>query len=314
MPKIFTSSGSPRSGYVLRATSLAILSSRLLPEKCRRGTSPPYVEATSNKDLLAAVVAEIKTNGLMNSLVARLDESRDTLPSENAAVLLPAMFDIAQSLVGARSGDPFNTPWIFAWRATSWYLKSISRDVRGTLTLEALQITGALSVGSILIKLNDPENREENNRPDFAPALDPATVKAMKIEWLRQIRARAADVPKMLDDPDLMSLLYRWREYGSETEPLEWIVEAISTDKGFATLASRMMCRGTRSSAGDLISTPYNSFQRETVESFIGIDKAKAKCDVINPALFPEHEDALRTLLRYLEKWLGLRDHDPFNF
>lgn len=273
-----------------------------------------FVEATSNKALLTAVVAEIEANGLMNSLVNRLDESRDTLPGENAEVLLPVMFDIAQSLVGARNGDPFNTPWIFAWRATSWYLKSISRDVRGTLTLEALRSTGALSVGAILIKLNDPNNREENNKPDFDPALDLTTVNAMKIEWLRQIRARAADVPRMLDDPDLMSLLYRWREYGSETEPSEWIVKAISTDKGFATLASRMMCRGTRSSAGDLISTPYNSFQRETVESFIGIDRAKAKCDVIDPAIFPEHEDALRTLRKYLEKWLGLRDHDPLDF
>ncbi|GBR55364.1 KAP family P-loop domain-containing protein [Neokomagataea thailandica NBRC 106555] len=273
-----------------------------------------FVEATSDKALLAALVAEIKTRDLMNSLAARLDESRDILPGENAAVLLPAMFEIAQSLVGECSGDPFNTPWVFAWRATSWYLKRIPRDVRGNLAAEALRSTGALSVGAILINLNDPTSQEDNKRETFDPALELVTVDAMKTEWLRLIRERSADISRMITDPDLMSQLYNWRAYASEDEPRKWVAEATSTDEGFAAFSSRMMNRGIRSSAGDRVSTPYHSFQRETVESFIGIDKAKAKCDAIDPTIFPEHEDALRTLLRYLEVWLGLRDYDRFDF
>ncbi|MBB2157341.1 NTPase [Gluconacetobacter diazotrophicus] len=273
-----------------------------------------FVEATSDKALLAAIIAEIKTNGLMNSLVARLDESREMLPGENAAVLLPAMFEIAQGLVGERTGDPFNTPWLYAWRATSWYLKRIPKDVRGNLAVEALRSTGALSVGAVLINLNDPTSDEENKRANFDPALELATVEAMKTEWLRLIRERAADISRLIADPDLMSQLYSWRTYGSEDEPRKWVAEATTTDEGFAAFCSRMMNRGTRSSAGDHVSTPYHSFQRETVENFIGINKAKAKCDTLDPTVFPEHEDALRTLLRYLEMWLGGREHDRFDF
>jgi hypothetical protein len=273
-----------------------------------------FLEATSDEAALAAVVAGVRANNLTTSLVARLDESVERLPGENAAVLLPMMLDIAQGLGGERSVGPFSSPWVAAWRATSWYLKRIPEDVRGALMLDALRKTGALSVAAILIHLDDPADRKEEDRADFAPTLDLATVEAMKVEWLRQLRERATEMSVMIADPDLISQLYRWRQYGSEDEPRKWIAEAIKTDEGFAKLASRMMSRGTSSSLGDRVSTPHNTFQRETVEDFIGIEVAKARCDAIDPTAFHEHEEALRTLLRHLEMWLGLRKRGSFDF
>ena len=273
-----------------------------------------FLEATSNEAALAAVVDGVRANDLTTSLVARLDESVERLPGENAAILLPTMLDIAQGLAGVRGVGSFNSPWVSAWRATSWYLKRIPEDVRGTLMLEALRKTGALSVAATLIHLNDPADRKEEDRADFDPTLDLATVEAMKVEWLRQIHERAAEMSVMVSEPDLVSLLYRWRQYGSEDEAREWIAEAIKTDEGFATLASRMMNRGTSSSWGDRVSTPHDTFQRETVEDFIGIEVAKDRCDAIDPTAFPEHEVALGTLLRHVEMWLGLRERDPFDF
>lgn len=273
-----------------------------------------FLKATSDEAALATAVAGLRANDLTTSLVARLDESVERLPGENAAVLLPTMLDIAQGLAGERGVDPFSSPWVSAWRATSWYLKRIPEDVRGALMLEALRKTGALSVAATLIHLNDPADRKEEDRADFDPTLDLATVEAMKVEWLRQIRARAAEMSVMMSEPDLMSLLYHWRQYGSKDEPRKWITEAIKTDEGFATLASRMMSRGTSSSWGDRVSTPHNTFQRETVEDFIGIEIVKARCDAIDPTAFPEYEGALRTLLRHVEMWLGLRERDLSDF
>lgn len=269
-----------------------------------------FLEATSDEAALAAVVAGVRANNLTASLVARLDESIARLPGENAAVLLPKMLDIAEGLAGERGVDPFSSPWVSAWRATSWYLKRIPEDVRGTLMLEALRKTGALTVAATLIHLSDPADRKEEDRADFDPTLDFATVEAMKVEWLKQIRERAVETSVMMSEPDLMSKLYRWRQYGSEDETRKWVVEAIKSDVGFATFANRMMSRGTSSSSGDRVSTPHNTFHRETVEDFIGVEVAKARCDALDPTAFPEHEEALRTLLRYVEIWLGLRERD----
>ncbi|KAJ8138123.1 hypothetical protein OY671_008664, partial [Metschnikowia pulcherrima] len=157
-------------------------------------------------------------------------------------------------------------------------------------------------------------DRKEEERTEFVPSLDLLTVEAMKGEWLRQIRARASEISTMSSEPDLMSLLYRWRQYGSEDEPRRWIAEAMKTDYGFAALVNRMMSRGTSSSWGDRVSTPHYTFQRETIEDFIGIEIAKTKCDTIDPSAFPEHETASRTLMRHLDLWLGYRERDAFDF
>ncbi|MBW7982322.1 KAP family P-loop NTPase fold protein [Enterobacillus tribolii] len=273
-----------------------------------------FLDATATEDELLAAIAAVEADGLLNSLVARLDESVDRLPSENAAVLLPGMFRIAEKLAGTNIGT-FNSSYMAAWRATNWYLKGIPEDVRGSLALEALRKTEALSVASILIHLSDPNDRDEGESRAFEPALDLNTVGAMKAEWLRLIRSRAADGDALIAEPDLISLLYRWKNYtDSMDEPREWVRKAIQTNQGFATMVTRLMSRGTTHTYGDRVSTQHNSFNKETIDDFIGIDVAKAKCDAINPAQFPEHEEALRTLLRYLEKWLGLRTNDISDF
>ncbi|MNJ78318.1 hypothetical protein D3C77_760440 [compost metagenome] len=44
-------------------------------------------------------------------------------------------------------------------------------------------------------------------------------------------------------------------------------------------------------------------FSRDTIETFIGLEGATARCESINPADFPDHELPLTTLRRHLEAW-----------
>lgn len=272
-----------------------------------------FLDATATEDRLAAMIAKIEADGLLPSLVARFDESVNRLPVENAAVLLPGMFSIAQKLVGLRGGS-FNSPWVSAWRATSWYLRRLPEELRGGLALEALRQTKALSVAAILIHLNDPADQKEGKADKFDPALEPDTVKAMKTLWLQLIKSRAASSYALIAEPDLISQLYRWKDYaGSFDEPRKWMLDAIRTDEGFASIATRMMSTGTSHSWGDRVSTVHNMFNRETVEDFIGIEVAKARCDSINSADFPGHEFSLRTLHNHVDIWLGIKEGDLFD-
>lgn len=268
-----------------------------------------FLASTSNADELVSTIADIEANGLLPSLAARLDESVDRLPTENAATLLPVMFEMGQKLVGDRAVDPFNSPWVSAWRATSWFLKRLSEDVRNQLAVEALRQTGALSMGAILIHLNDPADLEDGDSANFDPALDLSTVGTMKAEWLRLIRERVTKPGELIADPDLISLLYRWRDYsGAMDEPKAWVEQAVQTDDGFVTLVSKMMSRGTSQGWGDRVSTPHHTFNRSTIEDFLGLEEAKARFERIDVAQFPKHKVALETLRTHLDDWLVPRE------
>ena len=263
-----------------------------------------FLAATAAETGLATAIADVEADGLLPSLVARLDESFVRLPAENASVLLPAMFRIAQKFADQSDLGPFNSSWYSAWRATSCFLAQIPVGVRGNLTLEVLRQTKALSVAAMLIHLNDPADHRPGDA--FAPELDLDSVTALKVEWLRLIRLRAADGETLMDEPDLLNLLYRWRDYsGSLDEARDWVARAIRTDHGFANMSTRLMSRGTSHSSGDHVSTTSIIFSKATINDFIGIDVAKHKCNLIDPEKFPEHEEALRMLHIYLEKWLS---------
>jgi predicted KAP-like P-loop ATPase len=273
-----------------------------------------FLAAAVDEERLRAAVSQIEAAGLTRSLVARLDESVDRLPVEHAATILPVMFRIGQSLSGTRALDPFNSPWLSAWRAINWYLKRAPEQLRGALVQEAFRGTEALSVAATLIHLSDPADRKEGDEP-ADPTLDLDTVQALKMAWLDIIRRRAADTDGLAAELDLATLLYRWKAYSaSEDEPRKYVQGLIASDDGFATVAERLMSRGMSHGMNDRVGAPHNTFNQETIETFIGIAAAKERLDAIDTGALPEHREALETLTRFVDTWLGLRERPDHDF
>jgi predicted KAP-like P-loop ATPase len=225
--------------------------------------------------LLSEAIKDLESRELLGSLATRLDDCVETLPTATASVLLPAMFEVAQKLVD-RSATPFGSPWTSAWRAISWYIDRLPRDERGALTLAAFRSSKALSVAATIIHLNDPESQKEGSR--IEPKLEKETVEEMKAEWVRQIRERAAIPDNLLEDSDLGSLLYRWRDYiNNLEEPRNWVQDAVKTDETFVTLLKRLMTTGTSHTMGDFVSRRVDSIRLDTIEDFLGIDTAQRR-------------------------------------
>lgn len=263
-----------------------------------------FVDAAATSDGLNAAIDEIEADGLLTSLAARLDEAVARLPLQHSAILVPGMFLIAERLAGTEEMSVFSSAWVSAWRSTDRFLERVAPERRGTLALNALRQTGAMSLAAMIIHLSDPTSQNRDSGRMFNPTLDLATVEAMKAEWLRIIRDRAVDINVLLVQPNLLNLLYRWRDYsGALEEPRAWVMAAIATDAGFACLATRLMNRVTSYGMNDYVSVSRNTFDRDTIDNFFGLDVARRRCEAINPAEFPEHETTLRTLQSAFEGW-----------
>ncbi|CAN7627472.1 KAP family P-loop NTPase fold protein [Brucella pseudogrignonensis] len=225
--------------------------------------------------LLNEAIKNVESRELLGSLASRLDDSVETLPTATASVFLPAMFEIAQKLFD-RNATPFGSPWTSAWRAISWYIDRLPKEERGALTLAAFRSTKALSVAAIIIHLNDPESQDEGSR--IEPKLERETVQEMKAEWVRQIRERATTPDKLLEDSDLGSLLYRWKDYTNNSEePRNWVQATVKTDDAFVTVLKRLMTTGTSHTMGDFVSRSVESIRLDIIEDFLGIGTARRR-------------------------------------
>ncbi len=262
-----------------------------------------FLAGTDDAATLSEVVAELQNEGLLGPLAARLDEASQQLPVANAAILLPAMFRIGQHLADHESQHLMDTAWTSAWRATNRYLRRIEPHARQALVLAALQESQALSMGSMLIGLSDTEERENGRSSPSDPALDAATVAAMKHLWLEILQTRAANGLAFATEPDLISHLYRWRDYTHAfDEPRAWVARAISTDWGFVQVVSRMTTSGTSYSGRDVVATAYTHLNAQAIEDFIGSGIALARCQSIDPSQVPEHVTTLQELRDLLER------------
>lgn len=228
---------------------------------------------------LSEAIKDLESREMLSSLASRLDDCVETLPTATASVLLPAMFEVAQKLVD-QNATPFGSPWTSAWRAISWYIDRLPRDERGALTLAAFRSSKALSVAATIIHLNDPESQEEGSR--IEPKLEKEIVEEMKAEWVRQIRERASMPDKLLEDSDLGSLLYRWRDYTNNLdEPRNWVQATVQTDESVVTILKRLMTTGTSHTMGDFVSRRVDSIRLETIEDFLGIATAQKRLETL---------------------------------
>jgi len=254
--------------------------------------------------LLSEAIKDLESRELLSSLASRLNDCVQTLPTATASVLLPAMFEVAQKLVG-HNATPFGSPWTSAWRAISWYIDRLPIDERGALTLAAFRSSKALSVAATIIHLNDPESQEEGSR--IEPKLEKETVEEMKAEWVRQIRERAAMPDKLLEDSDLGSLLYRWRDYTNDLdEPRNWVQATVQTDESFVTILKRLMTTGTSHTMGDFVSQRVDSIQLDTIEDFLGIATAQRRL----ATLLPPTDELGRRAVDALAKALSAREKE----
>lgn len=261
-----------------------------------------FLAVTNDREQLDLHISALCERGLDGALAERLDQFVDVLPTENASVLLPAMFFFAQSLVTSKHADPFSSSWVSAWRATSWYVRNLPDADRELLVIEAFKQSKALSVANILIHLNsaDPESEERS----LEPCLSGETLSRLKEEWLKQLASLEAE-GILLQQPDIVSYLFRWRDYsGSATAAKAWIAKISSSETGFIELVERLASTVRTHTMGDKVSSTHETFDKSTIETFIGLEEAKRKLAAIDASqLQPAQAALINTLSRQVEEW-----------
>lgn len=235
------------------------------------------VEAAANADGLKTIIANFRDRGSLAALAARFDESVDQLPLGDVDRILPALFEIGEELSSEPGADgPFNTPFVSAWRAASWYLRGIDdKKERARLMLEAMASTKALSTPAILISLEiealeTPDSERE-------PELEAEDIEPLKTAWLANMLERGANDPALLEHDRLVGHLFRWKDFSGNTDgPRAW-VEAVGSDPAKRVkLLSRFLSVGRSQGWGDRVSQKTESFRKDSLADFFDLEELQS--------------------------------------
>lgn len=284
-----------------------------LPDGAISGSDFAALEdATADDVALAAEIDKLRQRGLLATLATRFDESVEELPLDNIDKLLPAIFTLGEELGRQPGADGlFNTPFVAAWRAASWYLRRLATpEERAEVMLAAMAKARALAAPAILISID----MDVRAKPEEAGErlFDDVGLERIKTQWLEIIAQRLGDTEDLLGDDHLIAHLYRWRDFsGSLDGPKAWVEDIAADPELFPKLIVRFLSVGTQSSWGDRVSTKSESFRYETMTDFFDLSMLKRQVAAFDmKRIDPEEARILGILNRYLERWESGRSSD----
>lgn len=261
-----------------------------------------YDEARSETGLKGDIEA-LDADGLLPALVSRLDQTVQQVPLSHMYALLPGLFDIGERLK-AVSDAPFNEPYISTWRTAVWYLRRVEDPVeRAKILHSAMSRSEGLSVPALMISLDLDARTEPDSR--HAPLFDDVGLDGLKAAWIAKVRALAAKDDLLLDQSDLVSLLYRWRDFeDSVAGPKGW-VNAVAAQPGrLERLIWAFMGIGQMQAMGDQVAVRAERFEKTPITDFFDLDVLAERIAKLNrDGLSADHRRAVELLAGQVETW-----------
>jgi predicted KAP-like P-loop ATPase len=262
------------------------------------------MEAAAVPEQLLSVIDDFRQRDALPSLVARFDESVDQLPLEQIEQLLPALLQLGDELSRTPgSGDPFNSPFVSAWRAASWYLRRVPEAAeRARVFLNAMRATKALATPAMLISIE--LDAHEKTDSDYKPKFDLADLETLKGEWITTMIERSRD-DALLDDDQLVSYLFRWKNFsGSVDAPKTWVAQFNDDPSKRVALLSRFLSVGSSHSWGDRVSVKTESYSKGSLTPFFDLGELGAWVSKLDRSdLSAEDARIMSILERHLDAW-----------
>lgn len=270
-----------------------------------------FLRSAIDAHALHDIVRRLEKDGLLPGLARRMEQSVKTIPLENVALILALMFENGEKL-GSESEDLFNEPFVACWRGAYWYLARLGDSAtRRTVFESALGEDTPLGAAAFVLSLQ--QKALEDPDPRSPPIFARDDLEALTALWVRRIEARAADTVTFLDTPNLVSRLYRWKQFGGDAGPRAWAVACASEPDHIVPLLRQFVNRGLSQSINDLVATVTESFRVEHFRDFLPLDVVRASLARIDrSALGPEDGKLVALFERQSEAWdTGDVDPDP---
>jgi predicted KAP-like P-loop ATPase len=253
-----------------------------------------FIGSSGDRAALVEKFGDLRSRGLLDALLNRLNGYAPRLALSNAPILAPALMDIAEDLPDSGS---------FGLRLDLILVRFLAQEpsvrIRGNIFLEAMRISDGIVLSAEVIS-NEMESRakeESSGRSEFK-VLEDDQLEGAKTLWIEKvIEASRQDPDALLRNPKLVFLLYRWREWAEPTAPGAWLGEILDSPARAIDFLTSIALQSRSFGIRDYVSREHTFTRLKFIEDFVPLDilTKQTKEYAHDPAILtPRQRDAIQ--------------------
>lgn len=263
-----------------------------------------FLSAATDADVLRDNVHRLEQGGLLPALAQRMEQSVKILPLDDPALIVRLMFENGEKL-SEKSEDLFNEPFVACWRGITWYLSRLNDSGSRRIVFEnALTESTPLGAAAFVLSLEGQALDEPD--PRSPPIFTREDLVALTRLWILRVEVQAADVAAIIERPNLVSLLYRWKQFGDDEAPKAWATSCAKVPGNVVPLLRQFVNRGMSQSSNDLVATVTESFRVDNFRDLLPLEVVRASLAQIDLSQLDADDQKLVALFqRQSATWDG---------
>jgi predicted KAP-like P-loop ATPase len=230
-----------------------------------------------DREGLVSEFRALRQQGLLGGALDRLEAYKEKIDLQHAVPFITALFDIGDELPDEPAGVYSIAADMHALRIIRWYLTQESDpSKRGQILKEAMRTTRGLFLPVSRTSLDDRQEKRQKDPSAFLVTED--DLRELKNICVEKIRVAARD-GTLMSHPEMLFILYRWREWVSPEEPKQWVERLIESQDSLLAFLVAFLQRSRSWGLTDHVSRDHWYIRLKNVEDFIPADIVAGKIE-----------------------------------
>lgn len=186
-----------------------------------------FISLTSDKNLLKSKILELNSNGKLKEFLSQFESYETRVKEDSAIPYISTLIDVGDSVNDDDTSffDIFGAQSLMYRLIYNFLIRIEEKGNRGDILLECFKDSnGFLMIAKLLLSEQDKRNE---NKETLLDNLHYSSIKEMFIKKIKFIAS--CDKEILLENKSLLTLLYRWKEWGEIQDITTWI-DLISTN------------------------------------------------------------------------------------
>ncbi len=233
------------------------------------------IKKSNNTSEIEKILTGLTKKRKIKSFLEKLSLYLDDTPEENVESFVLAIFNISDKLP-IEKGD-FGLTDTDSWCVRFGYhmlLKIKDLTKRKDAFLKLIKKSRSLGVPAQLVSIEVRERKGDSSKSE--PLIKTEDLQLFSNTILKKIEGFASS-GKLLGVPNMLYILYLWRDLSSIDAPKKYVEGLIKTDRGLARFIESVMFQSTSQTIGDYVSTTTWKIDPSNLKVFTDLDKLKER-------------------------------------